>query len=185
MPVGFAAAAIGVVSSVAGGIAQSNSDAYKAKIAQLNSQISEQNADYAEQAGTVQAFNQSLKNRGAAGRLKANQAASGVDVNTGSAVAVQKSQREVGETDVQQIVSNANREAYGYRSQAAGFQGQQQLDQTASSNDLASGILSGVGKGLSSFAGGDAPTWLFSDSSSGGGDPAYTMGPSGFPVGPH
>jgi hypothetical protein len=178
MPVGFAAgaAAIAAVGAIAGGIAKSNMDSYQAKIAQLNEGISDQNADYSQQAGTVQAFNQALVSRGQGGKLKANQAAAGVDVNTGSAVAVQASQREAGLANVQQTTANANRQAYGYRAQATGFQAQSTMDRTASQNDLIAGFLSAAGSatgaagdisGGGGGVGGGAPTWGYSGAATG------------------
>jgi hypothetical protein len=52
------------------------------------------------------------------GRTKAAQAASGIDVNSGSAVSVQASERMLGMLDALTIRSNAARAAYGYQAEA-------------------------------------------------------------------
>ena len=69
-----------------------------------------------------------MKSAAASGRLKAGQAANGVDVNSGSAVAVQSGQRKAGLLDTATVANNAELQAYGYRSQAAGFNAQAGLE---------------------------------------------------------
>lgn len=156
MPAAWAAAvgaAVSVAGTVAGGIAKSNQSDYQAKVADLNAQIENQNADYAEQAGTIQQYNKSMENRGAAGRLKANQAAAGIDVNSGSALAVQQSQRETGLQDVATIGSNTARTVYGYRNQAVAQIAQSGLEQQEADTAIPGAALGAAGGFLGSSEG--------------------------------
>lgn len=100
---------------------------FKARIAENNAVAAEQNAEHAMQAGQAQAETQSLKNRAAMGHILARQGASGVDVNTGSAVDVREGAREAGVLDVENVIHNAQLQAYGYRSHAENFRNQGQL----------------------------------------------------------
>lgn len=119
---GIAGAGISAYGTAEAGQAQSNAANYNAQVAANNATIANQNAAYSVAAGQQGAANQSLKNAATSGKIKASQAASGVDVNTGSAVDVQKSQRETGQLDSETVLNNAELQAYGYRSQAAGFE---------------------------------------------------------------
>jgi hypothetical protein len=154
-PVALAAGVIGAGVSAYGtmeaGQAQAAAANYQAQVQRNNAIIAEQNAQYAEKAGQVQAGTQSLKSAAAGGKIKAAQAASGVDVNTGSAVDVQEAQREGGKLDTETVLSNAELQAYGYRSQGANFQAEAGLEQMEAEQapigaDLAAGgqLLSGA-----------------------------------------
>jgi hypothetical protein len=140
---------MGSLFSAVGSIAQGNAagaaSAYQAQVAANNAQIEAQNANYAAEAGAVQSNNQSLVNRGQAGRLKANQAASGIDVNTGSALATQISQRETGLENVQTINANTARQVYGYRTQQTADLAQSQLENAQSGQEETGGIFGAAG----------------------------------------
>ena len=125
---GIAGAGIKAMGDIEGGAATRSAATYQAQVAANNAEIAKRNANYAEEAGQAQANAISLKGAATAGRIKAGQAASGVDVNTGSAVDVQTSQRETSKLDTETILNNANLQAYGYRTQAAGFQAESELD---------------------------------------------------------
>lgn len=92
---------------------------FQAAIARRNAEIASQNASYATQAGEIATYNQQLKTRAIVGQTKAAQAASGIDVNTGSAKAVQESEKLLGRLDAMTIRSEAARAAYGYQTRAA------------------------------------------------------------------
>jgi hypothetical protein len=111
--------------SVAGGIgdlvegfAGGKAADFQAQIARNNAQIARFNAAGATQAGEQAAFSSMLRTRDIVGRTKAAQAASGIDVNSGSAVSVQASERMFGMLDALTIRSNAARAAYGYQAEA-------------------------------------------------------------------
>jgi hypothetical protein len=119
---GAVGAGVSAYGTAEAGKATANAANYNAQVARNNATIANQNADYAVAAGEESAATQSRKNAATSGKIKATQAASGVDVNTGSAVGVQESQRETGQLDSETVLNNAELQAYGYRSQATGFQ---------------------------------------------------------------
>src|SRR5882672_4548745 len=69
---------------------------YQAGVAQLNQKIAMQNAAYAQQAGGSAAYQSGLKTAFTRGQQKVDQAASGIEVGSGSAAAVRKSTTELG-----------------------------------------------------------------------------------------
>jgi hypothetical protein len=161
--IGTAAAVAGSAISAVGAIqsanAQSASAKYNAQIATQNQQQANQNASLAAASGDQQAAIQQQKTRAEVGAIKAQQAASNVDVNTGSAVDVQSSAAQLGELNAITIRSNAARTAYGYETQATGFgneatlQNQQSsYDQTAGEIGAAGTFLGGVGNASDNYA---------------------------------
>lgn len=119
---GIAGAGISAYGTAEAGQAQANAANYNAQVSRNNATIANQNADYAVAAGQESAATESRKNAATSGKIKATQAASGIDVNTGSAKDVQVSQRETGQLDSETVLNNAELQAYGYRSQATGFE---------------------------------------------------------------
>lgn len=65
------------------------------------------------------------------GQVKAAQAANNIDVNTGSAVAVQQGTRQAGYLNTETVMNNAELAAYGYRTQQRGFTEQAGLETMA------------------------------------------------------
>ncbi len=159
----FTMAAIGIGASVGGTIfntiggwmgnqAQAQQAAYQSAIATANAKIAQQNADYALQSGEKQAQIYGMKAGQQAAAIRVRQGSSGIDVGSGSAVDVQKSQELVKDIDLNQIRTNAARVAYGYQTEGATATAQAQMYKSASENISAAGpfqaagsILSGVG----------------------------------------
>lgn len=144
--VGAATSAYGVYS---GGQASKRAAAYQAQVARNNSLIAESNARYAEEAGAAQAQATSLKGAAVGGKIKAAQAASNVDVNTGSAVNVQQSARQAEKLDTETVFNNAMLHAYGYRANATNFTAQAGLDELAGENAATGAEIGAVGSLLS------------------------------------
>ena len=160
----MAGAGISAVSSVTSGIANSNAAQYQASVARNNATIAQQNAVRAEQAGAAQAENESRKGASKLAKIKVAQAASGVDVNTGSAVDVQAGQRETDQLDAETVMQNAQLHAYGYRTQASNFQSEAQLDEMKGEQAKTAGYLGAAGGLLSSASSigskwGGSSTW--------------------------
>lgn len=132
------------------GHSQSQSDKYNAEVSYANAKIAAKNAEIAGEAGAEQAAVSSLKGRAAFGSIKTNQAASGVDVNSGSAVDTQASAQELSKLDAMTIRSNAAKEAYGYKTQEASLNSQGDLLEHQSKLDETAGIIGGVGTLLGS-----------------------------------
>lgn len=122
------------------------SGAYQAQIANNNAKIAEQNAAYARQAGQEQAAQESRKAAVEQGAIRTAIAANNVDVNTGSAADVQAGAREIGKLDAETVLNNAELSAYGYTTQANNYRAQ-------ASQDMAGGILGGLGTLLSNAKG--------------------------------
>lgn len=174
-------AVVGTAVSAVGAISQGNAAAeasrqgaqarnYQAAVAQNNATIAEQNAARAEQTAQNNAQAKSMEARARLGKVKAAQASSGIDVNTGSALDVQVGTRELGKLDTDTVFSNDLVKAYGYRSDAQNFKSQadllrygaQGLEARAGSEETAGylkaggTLASGASSFLGSWSGGDA-----------------------------
>lgn len=143
----------------AAGAAQTASSAaaanrYQQQVYLNNQTIAEQNARQAASAGAVQAENRSLQTRAALGREVAGEAASGIDVTTGSPIDVQSSTRQVGRLSQLTDISNADLEAYGYRAQATSAGASAGLAGAAATNAQRAGtvgVVSSLLGGASQF----------------------------------
>ena len=141
-------AVAGAAGSLASAAAQSKAAAYQAAVAKNNQQIEQYNAVQAANAGRIQAQQKSMKNAEQIARIGAALAAGNIDVNTGSAVDVKTSQREVGQLDAQTTMHNAELQVYGYSNRAQAFGEQAQLDTMESSQGGMAGILGAGGSVL-------------------------------------
>jgi hypothetical protein len=155
---GAGATAYGQVYS---GMATGDAASYQAEVARNNSLIAQQNAKYASEAGQAQAAATSLKGAAKAGKIKTAQAANNVDVNTGSAVDVRASEREAGVLDTATVLSNAELEAYGYRSKATGYTAESGLPTTQAGE---APIGAGIGATGSLLSGASAVGFKFGGS---------------------
>ena len=147
-----AVGAIGMGASLAGGIlgaegakqsaaATQASYNYQAGVAKINSQIDLQNKEYALNYGEIQATQYGLKERQQEGQIKVAQSASNLDVNSGSAVDVQQSQRKLGQMDMTQIRSNAAKTAYDFDVKSTMDLNQSTLDVMAGQNAKSAGDI--------------------------------------------
>lgn len=127
------------------GQAQKQAYQYNAAVARENSQAALENARMAAESGTETAAMVSLRNRQTYSSTKAQQGASGVDVNSGSAVDVRASEQELGVTDAYNSRVAAVREAYGYQVQSANEKAQAALDVFQGDVSEEAGYLGGAG----------------------------------------
>lgn len=155
----IAGAGLGAFGAIQSAHASSAAASYNAEVAANNAQIAKQNATWASQAGEQQAGMSAAKTRATVGAMEANQAASGVDIGSGSALDVRSSAKELGQLDAINIRANAARQAYGYDVQSSSFNSQSQLDRYEASQDTTAGyinagssILGGVGSASSNYA---------------------------------
>lgn len=139
------AAGTTAVSAIGGGIASASSASYQGAVARNNATIARQNAGYSAAAGSSQITQQGLKARSQEGSLRAGIAASGVDVNSGSAADVQTSQRELNALDSATVANRAAEQVYGYGTQATSYDAQSKLDQAQVPWDIAGGVLKAAG----------------------------------------
>lgn len=146
----IAGAAMSGLSAIQQGQAASRAAAYNAQVAENNAKLATQNARFAAAEGNEQVAAEQQNNRARTGAIAAAQGASGVDVNSGSAVNVRASQAELGELNALNIRSNAMRQAYGYETQSTSYTGQAGLDRAQAKDEKIGGYMSGAG----SFLGG-------------------------------
>lgn len=95
---------------------------YDARIADMNALLAEQRAQVALEQGRFQVNQVRREGAQIKGSQRAQMAASGVDLTYGTPAAVISSTEMLTELDVQQAEINAVREAWGYRTQATGYQ---------------------------------------------------------------
>ncbi len=145
----FLAVAATAGGSLLSGITSAQSAGYQASVARQNAQIEQQNAQRAAQATSQQTETAGLKARQQDAGVKAAAAANGVDVGSGSAVDVQKSQHELGSLDVSNTAERGALQTYGYETQATSDQAQANLDQSQVVPDLLGGALKAGGSVLS------------------------------------
>jgi hypothetical protein len=74
----------------------------------------------------------------------ARQAASGIDVNAGSALSVRSSEQRLATFDEATLRSNAARQAYGFRAQGLMDESQATLDEFAAKNSIAAGNIGAI-----------------------------------------
>jgi hypothetical protein len=91
---------------------------YKAGIARQNAAFNRQNAEWATESGEQAARRSGLTTGFTIGKQKTAQAASGFDVNAGTAVDVRESQRAAGLEDQTSIRTTAARKAVDFRNKA-------------------------------------------------------------------
>lgn len=143
LPLAIASTAFSAIGDIQKGIAGQNAANYNAEVAR-------QNAIHAVEVGQVKAMNVGLRAAATGGRIKAAQAANNVNVNTGSAVAVQQGQREAGAVDQANTSNDALTQAYGYQAQS-------NLDKYQGKAAIAEGITGALGDiagGASKWGGG-------------------------------
>lgn len=137
MATGFGA--VGIGASLAGGVlsaigaskqgdAQASMYNYRAQVARINANIERQNAAWSRTKGDQEAVQYGQKAAQQRGAILAAQGASGVDVNSGSAKDVQRSQEAIKDTDLSTLRSNTAKIAYDYETKAVMDENQATLD---------------------------------------------------------
>lgn len=149
---GAALAVVGLVGSFVSAMgnekqmeAQAANASYQAQVAANNAKIERQNAAMETQAGAVREANQGLKTRSTIGTTKSQQAASGVDVNTGSFPHVVAAESELGLMDALTIRSDAAKKAYAHEVAATGDTAESQLLTQEASQASAIAPISALG----------------------------------------
>lgn len=140
----IASAGLGAFGAIKQGESSAASAKYNSEVQQTNAQIAKQNADFVGQEANANLAASQQKTRAEAGAIRANQAASGIDVGSGSAEDVQESAKETGQLNAINIRADAVRKAYGYQTQETSDEAQSELDQSEAKNDETSGIIGGA-----------------------------------------
>lgn len=134
-----------VIGSLTQGSANKGAAEYNASVAAANAQIAKNKAAMAGAAGTAQVEQAQLQNRAKIGGLIASQAASGINVNSGSALDVRSSAQQLGQLNAITVRSNAARQAYGYDVESASDTGQQGLYQSEANNAMPAAEINAAG----------------------------------------
>jgi hypothetical protein len=153
--IGAAAATAGgaIVSGIGqltAGAASAATSKYKAGVALLNKQINQQNASWALEEGDIKGEEAGLKAGQEIGQTKAVQAASGLDVNSGSNAAVRDTQQKVASFDQNVIAWDAAKTSYGFETKAMTDTAEANLDVMAAGTEQTAGTIGAIG----SFLGG-------------------------------
>lgn len=108
-----------LVSSGMQAYSQSQSGKFNANIANQNAKQNDRAADDSINRGNAEAEKQRSRTRQLAGTQAATLSANGLDLAAGGALDMLGDTAAMGELDSLTLVNNAQREAYGYRMQAA------------------------------------------------------------------
>lgn len=143
--IGIGSSVLGAGTSAAGAAtsaaANQSNYLYQAQVAKVNSQLAQQNASFALQAGENKAGVSGAQTRQQIGQTLAAQGASGLAVGSGSALAVRQSEDLVGKTNQATIRGNAAQQAYSYNVQGYSDTLQGQMDTTAASYASTAGSI--------------------------------------------
>lgn len=140
----------------AAGTAAAQSDLFNASIAGVNAQIASRNASFAAAGGEAEAGISEAKTRALVGGTLANQGASGVRTDSGSAVNVRASEAETGMLDALTIRAEAAKKAYGYQTEVVGEKTKQAMLTQQAAQDVKAGTVKAQGTllaGIGSAAG--------------------------------
>lgn len=148
--------AVGLGASLAGGILSAYGNAqsgaatqqaynYRAQVARLNADIDRQNAEWERTKGETEATQYGLKAAQQRGAIKVAQAASNLDVNSGSNADVRASQEKIKDMDLATIRSNAAKVAYNYETQAVMDENQAKLDELTGAQAKKAGNIAALG----------------------------------------
>jgi len=118
---------------------------FEGSIAHRNAITKLQDADYTRFVGELLAQKYGMESRFKQGQAKVIQAASGLDVNFGSAVQVRDSIAAIGKWNQATVRANAGKAAFGLEKDAAQFLAQEQLDLISANNARIAGQLGARG----------------------------------------
>jgi hypothetical protein len=107
---------------------------YEGKAYDVNAKLASQQAADALTRGQTREQQQRLDTRHVEGYQRAEGAAGGVDINSGSSEDVQQSTEKIGELDAMTIRNNAAREAWGYNVEANQYSQKAELARLGSKN---------------------------------------------------
>lgn len=127
---------------------------YQASMMLLNAELARMQAEDALERGEQTAENYGRQAAQVKGAQRTAFAASGVDVNSGSAAQIQEETAEQAVTDLMTIRSNAWRESWGFKMQEIESKGQAEMAKIGASQKSTQTILTGLvglGKGMSNM----------------------------------
>lgn len=147
----LASGAIGAYGAIQSGQAQKKQARYQSAVERNNATIAGWQAEDATQRGQIEEQRQRLATARLRGAQRAGMAANGIEIDSGSPLDVLMDTASLGELDALTIRSNAEREAYGFRSQQGNLMAQSGLTTMAGRNAATAGYI-GAGSTLLSTA---------------------------------
>lgn len=143
----------GVIGAVgASDSADASADAanYRAQVATNNATLANRQATYDTQVGDIQSMQSGRQTRARMGSVRATEGANGIDVNSGSAVDLQRDVAQQGALDGLTIRNNAARKAYTDQINSQSYTGEASLDRSQASDAETAGFVNSFGSILGS-----------------------------------
>jgi len=140
-PMMIGGAALNGLGAIQQGQAASAAAGYNAKIAEQNAEVATRNAKYAAAQGEQNIASAGAEARAKIGATLVNQGASGIDINSGSAVDTRESEAKLGMLNALNIRSSAVRHAYGFETQAVDALASANLAKMEKSSTKTSGYI--------------------------------------------
>ena len=156
----FASAGMSAIGAITNAFSQASAlraqGDYQQTLADTNAKIANLQAKETLETGDIMASRKNLQTQQQVGAIRAQQGASGVDVASGSAAAVRAGAQGVGAIDELTIRNNAQRQAWGYQTEAEmdTFKGQfaQLTAKAGATQSLMSGGLEAISGPLAMYA---------------------------------
>ncbi len=137
--------------------AQQQAGQAQKKLANRNADLLDNSAADAIDRGNQDALQVTQRARRLRGAQRASFAGQGVDVNTGTAAALQEETTSMGEVDAAQVRKNAFREAWGIKTQAGNQRLGGDFSAAAGRNQAIGSVLGGIGDASRAYYQYDAP----------------------------
>lgn len=134
-------AGLGAIGAYNQGKAGKDAANYRAAVAGNNAIIAEQNAQLELRRGAIEEHEQRTRTAQLIGAQIAGYGAAGIDVASGTALRTQEATAELGETDAVTTRNNAQRRAYGWRTEAQNMRSESAFETVAGRNIYRAGQL--------------------------------------------
>lgn len=162
---------IGSIATAYGAAASAKAQGdYEQSIARTNATLARYQADEVRKTGDFMASRKILETQSEVGAIRAVQGGSGIDINSGSSTIVRKAVENVGATDALTIRNNADKQAWGYETEAisdsykgafARMRGRNQAEQSLLNGGLSAiSMPLGIYARFKSYSGSDASSRL-------------------------
>lgn len=125
--------------------------AYENAVAESNAEMLIETSNRVLQRGQEQETNLKNQVNQMISTQRVSMASSGIDLSSGTAVAIQEETAAMGAEDASRIRNNAWLEAAGYRQQAINVRGQGRAAVLSAENEFKTGLITGGLQGYSTF----------------------------------
>jgi hypothetical protein len=122
---------------------------YNAQVAERNAQYADYQAKDATARGAEDERRQRVKTQQMIGTQRAQMAANGMDLSDGDGLNIQTQTAQQGTVDALIIRQNAEREAFGYKTNSYNFRAEAGMQRAAGKNAVRSSYISALGTTLS------------------------------------